>query len=423
LATISTVGLVTYAFGCVGSMLYTALVLTDGHPFLDHPDDMWKTKWSGIPTYVATTIYCIEGINLALPTVSSIEGTQRWGAGVGMMRQRSSNLSGSSGGRDKPDLSVFIVVGAVFLYGMVTLVVSWIGLAGGLGGGIGTMHGEDGCWDVTYCLNSSAVRFVYMLSLGVALVLTLPVILYPSTEMLEVWLDERNDERRRKMDLAAMARKERKPEKEPFWQSQKSLLPDDETVCTVTSDTASPRKLGIRHPDIENRDWSASSAGMTSNSSAGAGEYVAPNQPNSSSVGSPVQSPMSENESPTAVQSPPTRAGGENTKLKARRKLKYWKLRMFLAFIICVIGTIEGSFPSVLKAAEVIRGVGLSIAGLIFPPLLYMSAVGGNFSVPMAAAMALLIGLGLFNIILVLMSAFGSKDYIVEEGRGNFYEM
>jgi len=110
-------------------------------------------------------------------------------------------------------------------------------------------------------------------------------------------------------------------------------------------------------------------------------------------------------------------------KLRAKRKLKYWKLRMFLAFIICVIGTIEGSFPSVLKAAEVIRGVGLSIAGLIFPPLLYMSAVGGNFSVPMAAAMALLIGLGFFNIVLVLLSAFGSRDFIVEEGRGNFYEM
>ena len=96
---------------------------------------------------------------------------------------------------------------------------------------------------------------------------------------------------------------------------------------------------------------------------------------------------------------------------------------MFLAGIICVIGTLEGSFPSLLKAAEVIRGVGLSIAGLIFPPLLYMSAVGGNFSVPMAAAMALLIGLGLFNIVLVLMSAFGSRDFIVEEGRGNFYDL
>ena len=42
-----------------------------------------------------------------------------------------------------------------------------------------------------------------MLSLGVALVLTVPVILYPSTEMLEVWLDERTDERLRKIEADA----------------------------------------------------------------------------------------------------------------------------------------------------------------------------------------------------------------------------
>jgi len=428
LATISTVGLITYAVGCIGSMLYTALVLTDGHPFLDHPDDMWKTKWSGIPTYVATTIYCIEGINLALPTVSSIEGVQRWG-GVGLMRQSTSQLPGGNGGtgsnvkkdHERQDLSVFIVVGAVFLYGMVTLVVSWIGLAGGLGGGIGTIHGEDGCWDVTYCLNSSAVRFVYMLSLGIALVLTLPVILYPSTEMLEVWLDERNDERRRQREqlLASTSSPDGggASPRQPFWLRQKSLLPDDETVHTAT-DTLSP-SLGIRHGDIEMRDLSDSTVG----------DYVAPSCSASSPSSPEATSPMTfqqDAESTKAIKSPKTNNnnnGPENTKLKAKRKLKYWKLRMFLAFIICVIGTIEGSFPSVLKAAEVIRGVGLSIAGLIFPPLLYMSAVGGNFSVPMAAAMALLIGLGLFNIVLVLMSAFGARDFILEEGRGNFYDM
>ena len=404
LATISTVGLVTYAVGCVGSMLYTALVLTDGHPFQDHPTDMWTSKWSGIPTYVATTIYCIEGINLALPTVSSIEGTQRW---TGFKRSQNQNNGSFSNERD---LSVFIVVGAVFLYGVVTLVVSWIGLAGGLGGGIGTIHGEDGCWDVTYCLNSSAVRFVYMLSLGIALVLTLPVILYPSTEMLEVWLDERKDERRRKMEAAAMMSEPQVPPKqEPFWLRQKSLLPgDDETVYTV-SDTLSPRPMGIvnKQDDIEMKDMSCST---------GAGEYVAPSC-------SPEPSPMTSGDN-VSLMSSPTSSGPETSKVKAKRNLKYWKLRMFLALVICIVGTIEGSFPTVLKAAEVIRGVGLSIAGLIFPPLLYMSALGGNFSVPMAAAMALLIGLGFFNIVLVLMSAFGSRDYIVEEGRNNvFYEL
>ena len=49
LATISTYGLVSYVIGCIGSMLYTAVILTNGHPFADRPDDMWETKWSGIP--------------------------------------------------------------------------------------------------------------------------------------------------------------------------------------------------------------------------------------------------------------------------------------------------------------------------------------------------------------------------------------
>jgi hypothetical protein len=121
---------------------------------------------------------------------------------------------------------------------------------------------------------------------------------------------------------------------------------------------------------------------------------------------------------------PPTKdtSAAEERKVRAKRKLKYWKLRMFLAFLICFIGTLEGSFPQIVRAAEVIRGVGLSMAGLISPPLLYMSAVGGRFSAGMASAMALLIGLGLFNIVLVLMSAFGGKDYIIEEGPGHYHD-
>lgn len=295
---------------------------------------MIKTKWSGIPTYVATTIYCIEGINLALPTVSSIEGTQRWGGlGSSLRRKGSSQLNEQGVSKkdiERQDLSVFIVVGAVFLYGMVTLVVSWIGLAGGLGGGAGTIHGEDGCWDVTYCLNSSAVRFVYMLSLGVALVLTLPVILYPSTEMLEVWLDERNDERRRKLEAAALSKQEesQQPQQRPFWHHQKSLLPDDETVLTV-SDTQSPRNMGI--DGIEMREWS---------SFTGSGDYVAP-EVNQSGTGSPEPSPLTNQNNSGSAKGANSPVRLENTKKKAKRKLKYWKLRMFLAFTICVIGKMQ----------------------------------------------------------------------------------
>ena len=249
-----------------------------------------------------------------------------------------------------------------------------------------------------------------MLSLGIALVLTVPVILYPSTEMLEVWLDERKDERE-KAEAAATMRSRPPPLgrlSDAIKLREKSILPeDDDTVDTMT-ELQSPSALGIntqQDGNIELRDMSCSPGG-----------YTAP------SCG-PEPSPLS-NQDDTAAQ-PTTKPNPENSKkLKAKRKLKYWKLRMFLAATICIIGTLEGSFPSILKAAEVIRGIGLSIAGLIFPPLLYMSAVGGNFSVPMATAMALLIGLGMFNIVLVLMSAFGSKDYIREEGRRNqFYDL
>jgi hypothetical protein len=59
-------------------------------------------------------------------------------------------------------------------------------LLGGLGGGIGTIHEQECCREGTsFCLNSVKVKYVYIFSLGLALVLTLPVILYPITEMLE----------------------------------------------------------------------------------------------------------------------------------------------------------------------------------------------------------------------------------------------
>ncbi|KAL7481797.1 hypothetical protein ACHAW6_007472 [Cyclotella cf. meneghiniana] len=446
LATISTMGLVTYALGCVGSMMYAAFVLTEGQPFLDRPDDLFQVKWSGIPTYVATTIYAIEGINLALPTVNTLEGSDRGG--------RVSNLLKRKGAKEneKEGNSIKLVVTAVFCYGCVTLFVSWIGLAGGLGGGIGTIHEQEGCRDVTYCLSSVKIQYVYMLSLGVALVLTLPVILYPSTEMLEIWLDERADEKRRKLEAEAAAKNV--PYYEDMTNQQLKLIrrhimeaeaeanniPNPQNMTTkqlkaVRRHIRSKSLMDdetIGHLDIQ----------QDTNSS-----YNIASPPTPSNVYIEMKSMKTRSDSPSAY-SPPrcspkcnqhdvevenvdakpkganstTAAERHERKIKAKRKLKYWKLRMFLAFLICFIGTLEGSYPQLLKAAEVIRGVGLSMAGLISPPLLYMSAVGGRFSAGMASAMALLIGLGLFNIVLVLMSAFGGKDYIIEEGPGRYHD-
>lgn len=440
LTTISSIGLFTYAFGCVGTMMYVSFVTTSGHPFQDHPEDIWTAKWRGIPTYVATTVYAIEGINLALPTVISVEGIQR----VWKLRKNASNpdlkdggaplrvplgspVGGNEGdgnrGRMRPDLSVYIVCGAVFFYGFITLIVSWVGLAGGLGGGIGTFHEESGCRDVTYCLNSSGARRVYMLSLAVALILTLPVILYPSTEMLEIWLDEREEKRRKRMEaaLAALDNPVDSPEDSAKLRNlvktsrQKSILQvtsrDDEDTI-VSPANSREIELGNVQPMGSNEHFPFPPHEQVSESFSITTEPTQEKEQTNEPI-----SPMMGDES--VISSPVDKS---NSMPSPRlRRVKYWKLRMFLAGTIIVIGTIEGSFPQVLKVAEVIRGVGLSIAGLIFPPLLYMSAVGGRFGNPMAAAMSLLVGLGLFNIVLVLMSAFGGKHFIMEES--NFYEL
>ena len=429
LTTISSIGLFTYAFGCIGTMMYVSFVTTSGHPFQDHPEDIWAAKWKGIPTYVATTVYAIEGINLALPTVISVEGIQR----VWRLKKNASNPElrekpgfggselGSKKGKIRPDLSVYIVCGAVFFYGFITLVVSWLGLAGGLGGGIGTLHEESGCRDVTFCLNSSGARIVYMLSLSVSLILTLPVILYPSTEMLEIWLDEREEKRRKHMEatLAALGDEIGQPQEDVKLQNfvemsrYKSILQVRDDEDTLGSPDSKSFEVELR-----NMYSSGSSNNM----------ILPPQQHVSGSLSvntlSTEEKDCNEAVSPLGGGSVSSSVDKSNSRTRINprmRRVKYWKLRMFLAGTIIVIGTIEGSFPQLLKVAEVIRGVGLSIAGLIFPPLLYMSAVGGRFGTPIAAAMSLLVGLGLFNMVLVLMSAFGGKDYIMEEG--NFYEM
>lgn len=424
LATISSIGLITYAVGCVGTMMYVAIVKTSGHPFQDHPEEMWAAKWSGIPTYVATTVYAIEGINLALPTVISVEGIQR----MWMLKGQSNpDLSeavsrggneGSNKVKNAPDLSVYIVCGAVFFYGFITLIVSWLGYAGGLGGGIGTIHEEAGCPDVTYCLNSSSARFVYLLSLSIALILTLPVILYPSTEMLEIWLDEREEKRQKRREAALLGLQNEvdPPQPQVDAHARRKLV-------------NSSRQRSILQNTGEDDDVMGSPTSTDSDGSFDLAESISirTESPEDKQRKPDVVSPIQDDSSVTSPSHIETKR--LDGRLNARmRRVKYWKLRMILAGTIIVIGTIEGSFPQVLKVAEVIRGVGLSIAGLIFPPLLYMSAVGGSFGTGMAAAMSLLVGLGLFNICLVLMSAFGGKDYIMEEGgagssTASFYEL
>jgi hypothetical protein len=252
-----------------------------------------------------------------------------------------------------------------------------------------------------------------MLSLGVALVLTLPLILFPSTQLLEVWLDDRTEERRRKVEEMDIQQDFVSQQQKPL----KSLLSDDEdSTIDANSDTVSSQcKKGSTQgatAGIEMRDFGC---GLTNGTMPPLIHIRHDNNIYDDDDSLLPTSPRIP---------PPCTTTLEKSKVKTMppftRKLKYWKLRMCIAVTISIIAILEGTFPSVLKGAGIIRGVSLSITGLIVPPLLYMSAMGGDFSVPMAISMSLLIGLGLFNIVLVLMSAFGSKDFIVEEGRQNF---
>ena len=129
---------------------------------------MWQWKFRGLPEFVASTMCAVEGINLALPTANNLHNPQQ---------------------------SAFPVVSAVVIcYGVLTLSVAWIGYLGGLGGGKGTVHGEDSCPFVHECLPTELLSQIYQVSLGIALLFTMPIILYPSLEMLQLWADDRQRE-------------------------------------------------------------------------------------------------------------------------------------------------------------------------------------------------------------------------------------
>lgn len=176
-------GLVIYLVGCVGTMLYTTLALTQDGVW-DIPSDAFEWKWRGIPNFVASTICAMEGINLALPIANQLARSQG-----------TTSTTGATGNNN--DKFIPIVTAVVLCFGFLTLSVAYLGYLSGLGGGEGTKHEVDDddatdCPAVSYCLDTVLLTAIYQLSLACALILTLPIILYPSLELLELWADERN---------------------------------------------------------------------------------------------------------------------------------------------------------------------------------------------------------------------------------------
>jgi Transmembrane amino acid transporter protein len=184
-------GLVIFCVGCLGTMVYSALLVDsngDGNLIWDVPNDALEWRWGGVPNFVASTLCAMEGINLALPIANSY-------------------LASSSSGNESvsdhyqsamPNRSpVPVVAAAVGVFGLLTMLVATFGYVSGLGGGDGTKHEEGSedsnpvCPFVAYCLDSVLLSHIHRASMACALTLTLPIILYPSLELVDRWADER----------------------------------------------------------------------------------------------------------------------------------------------------------------------------------------------------------------------------------------
>jgi Transmembrane amino acid transporter protein len=189
-------GIVVFLVGCVGTMLYSSTYVdADGdddgnsnrHGIWDIPQDALEWKWSGIPNFVASTLCAMEGINLALPIANQFY----------LINRNKPYYS------EKQELKspIPIVTTAVGVFGVTTLLIAYFGYLSGMGGGSGTKYEDEDndtedCPAVAHCLNSELLETIHRVSLTAALVLTLPIILYPSLELLERWAEERQHQLR-----------------------------------------------------------------------------------------------------------------------------------------------------------------------------------------------------------------------------------
>mmetsp|Transcript_11316 Transcript_11316/g.23142 ORF Transcript_11316/g.23142 Transcript_11316/m.23142 type:complete len:814 (+) Transcript_11316:357-2798(+) len=388
---VSALGLIAYFVGCVGSMVYSAMTFSEWEGGLDAPEDIWEWKWAGIPTFVASTVYAIEGINLALPTANNISDNR----------------------------STFpIVGGAVLLYGLLTLAVAWVGYIGGLAGGAGTRHGENSCHYISYCLSSDVLTMVHELSLCLALLLTLPVILYPATELLEIYVTER--EAAKEAASTANPTNTSSAAKASWWSflsmgmmrtyanrikvfSHTSNGSDESSSSGGAIDYVDMDAPGYRYPNEENGvSSSQNDMADSSNGNTRGDMSVVETAAHTDTVSSPRSvTPVSDEKHPADVVS-----------------AHFWP-RLGLAIAVCTIAALEEHFYSIINFA---RGVLLSFAGFIIPPILYYAAVRVEREIHPLMTM-LLVGLilfGVFTMVLAFIPSFTEQEYMtmdVEEAR------
>ena len=74
--------------------------------------------------------------------------------------------------------------------------IGLVGYAGVLGGGEGTGKTPQECNIVTKCITPQSLQLTIQIARSIALLLSIPVMLNPSTKMLEVMLTDHNEERK-----------------------------------------------------------------------------------------------------------------------------------------------------------------------------------------------------------------------------------
>ena len=385
---VSAIGLIAYFVGCVGTMVYSAMTFSEWDGGLDAPEDLWEWKWEGIPAYVASTVYAIEGIQLALPTANHMEDSKK---------------------------TVPVVSGAVFLYGLLTLSIAWIGYIGGLGGGIGTRHGENGCTYISYCLSSDFLTIVYEFSLSLALLLTLPVILYPSTEMMEMWVEERE----------VAKREGRLPKKggwksfffESYWFDSllnmgaafKAKLSSSNASGGEGNDSAGKEATGV-YIDMGGKIIAEERRKSQTSTSNRRSQNILQHQRSGSTSSLPMHEYSHTQNSDEGGSLPVSRSPRQQKSyLNDLMTAHFWP-RFWLAVAVSTTAALEQKLYSHIAFS---RGVLLSFAGFILPPILYFFSMRAAKKKVKPFMLFLLVGLvlfGLFTMVLAFIPHFAGEQ-------------
>ena len=307
---ISVLGLAVYTIGVIGSSLFSAFwtIFFGEESGRGMPTDLWEFKWNGVPAFMGNAVYALEGINLALPTVHAMQ---------------------------HPSNAAHVVCGALILYGKVTLIFASVAYAGGLGGGDGTGLEAEECDVVTNCITPSTLQSTIQITLSLAMMLSIPVMMYPSTEMLEVMLTDHL---------------EKKEQEHVEWRRRNA------------SNTGEVELLERTRRDSETK--------LVQHHSASECDVV---YTDSRISVAQQQEEFSQDRS--------------------------WKLRLFLSFLTVMLGTCMKSFT---QFSGFVGAVGLSFAGFVLPPLLFVRAhQAANRPVGhgMLTGAALLATFGIYNMV------------------------